>query len=264
MAACQHCQYLKDQACAAHQLAKTMLGRPLPPPPLGACFIPIVEGYLEYLRPGMRVLEVGCGAWDLLRRHCHGVGAHYEGIDAATAHIGRPSIATRLENLADLSFQDDFFDLVVGSQSMEHWPEYGCSLSWGLYQCFRAVKPGGRVFLNVPIHFHGARPFFLGKIEDIRQLLGPFSGQIVLEAWGHPSAPLPPLFPHPGYWRLRRKPAFHLDIQAIKDRPLPQVIRQRGVNHPFLAKLLMYPPSYVAYVALRKMGFFPKMKTSEQ
>ncbi|MBM4293289.1 MAG: class I SAM-dependent methyltransferase [Deltaproteobacteria bacterium] len=263
MAACKQCRYLQDQACAAHPLARSSLGRPLAPPPLGACFIPIVEGYLEYLRPGMRVLEVGCGSWERLRRHCQELGAHYEGIDTAAASFGRPTIATRLENLANLTFPDDSFDLVVGSQSMEHWPEYGCSLSWGLYQCFRVVKPGGRVLLNVPIHFHGARPFFLGERESIRQLLEPFSGQIVLEAWGHPSAPLPPLYPHPGYWRLRHRPAFHLDIQAVKDRALPRVIRRRGLNHQFLAKLLMYPPSYVMYVALRKMGFFPKLEIAE-
>lgn len=259
MPGCSQCRKLVGGQCLAHEEAKGSLGRNLSPPPLGACVIPILEDYLGLIRPGMSVLEVGCGSWDRLKRSCQEVGAHYEGIDTAPVHFGRPTAATRLENLAALSFPEARFDLVIGLQTMEHWPEQGCSLPWGLYQCFRGLKPQGLLLMNVPIHFHGARPFIQGRLDTLRQLLAPFSGRVSFEVWGYPSNPLPPCLPHRGYRPLNHKPAYILDIRALKDRPLPGNYRRRGLSWKIPAKLLNYPLSYTVYCILRKIGIFPKM-----
>ena len=64
------------------------------------------------------------------------MGATYEGIDVAESYFGVPTVATRLMNLADLSYPDNSFDLVVSNQSMEHWGEFGCSLRWGFTKAF--------------------------------------------------------------------------------------------------------------------------------
>lgn len=242
--------------CSAYPNARQILGRDLPPPPLGACLIPIVEGYVELIREDMRVLEIGCGAWDRIRRHCEFVGARYDGIDTEPEYFGKKTVATRLENLSQLSFADDCFDVVIGTQTMEHWAENGCSLRWGLYQCFRVCKPRGIVLMNVPVHFHGTREFMLGKVQTLRTLFAPFSGHVVFHEWGNPSDPIPPAFPFPGYWRLRNRPAYVLDIRAIKDRPLPERCSNRGAVRGRLAQLLHYPPSYNVYRVLRKLGLF--------
>jgi SAM-dependent methyltransferase len=218
-----------------------------------------VQDYLPFIRAGMQVLDVGCGTWPLIRDHCHQVGAHYEAIDVRSEYFGVKTIATRLENLADLSFPDNSFDRVIGNQSMEHWDEHGCSLYWGLYQCFRVCNPQGRVCLNVPIHFHGTQPFLLGHITYLKQLFLPFSTQVSFEVWGHPSQPLPALFPWPGYWMLRDKPAYVLDIQAIKDRPLPSGgYHNQWATQGMLARILHNPVSFLVYRAARKAGFFPR------
>lgn len=244
---------LHNDQCSASEIAKATLGRPPAPPPIGACMIPIVEDYLTMIRPGMRVLDIGCGSWELIRRHCQTIGASYDGIDIASDYFGVKTVATRLENLADLSFPDECFDMVLGNQSMEHWEEYGCTLAWGLYQCFRVCKPGGRVLLNVPFHYHGTAPFLLGRIETLRELFRPYSDRVEFHEWGNPSDPLPPYLPNVGYWRLSGRTAYVVDIHAVKDRPLPAGYSNRGAHTGRLAELMKYPFSFNIYRVLRKL-----------
>lgn len=251
MAQCSDCHMLVDGHCLAAKLAQTELKRPLPPPPLGACVIPIVEDYLSFINGNMRVLDIGCGSWNKIKHHCEKVGAVYEGVDVVAEYFGEKSVATRIENLASLSFPDEYFDIVIGNQSMEHWAENGCTLEWGLYQCFRVCKRGGRVLLNVPIHFHGTRIFMLGNIPAIESLFKAFSNQTELIFWGYPSDPLPSLFPWPGYQPLQKKPAFVLDIQSIKDRPLPTRYSNKGATRGRRAELLNTPVSFLLYSRLR-------------
>jgi SAM-dependent methyltransferase len=261
MPQCSECRMLSDNQCLAYDTAKETLGRPIPPPPLGGCTIPIVEDYLSLIQPGMRILEIGCGTWTLIKQHCNRIGATYEGIDTQAEYFGKPTIATRIENLAELSFPDDSFDLVIGNQTMEHWAEYGCSLEWGLHQCFRACKTGGMVLLNVPIHFHGTRIFMLGELARIEQLFAPFSDQVTLHPWGQKSEPLENLYPYPGYWKLRNHPAYVLDIQAVKDRALPSYSNNRYATRGYLAQLLNYPFSYNIYRVLSRMGLVRFFRT---
>lgn len=216
--------------------------------------IPIVDDYLDCILEGMNVLEIGCGSWTRVRDHCKEVNARYEGIDTQLEYFDKKVIATKYENLADLSYPDESFDVVIGTQSMEHWAEFGCGLGWGLFQCFRACKKGGRVLLNVPIHFHGTRHFLLGEIEKIRALFEPFTDQLTLEEWGNPPDPIPPFQVYPDYWVLRGKHAYMLDIRAVRNKPLP---RSRGNRWAFdgrLGRILNYPLSFSFYLALCKLG----------
>jgi SAM-dependent methyltransferase len=258
---CLDCRMLVKNQCSAYTIAKQVLGRELPPPPLGACMIPIVEDYLRLITKGMSILEIGCGSWDLIKKHCESVGAYYEGIDTEAEHFGNKTVATRIENLAKLSFPDEYFDLVIGNQTMEHWAEYGCTLQWGLYQCFRVCKQNGQVLMNVPIHFHGTWQFILGKLEIIESLFAPFSEKVCFYKWGSPSHPISSLFPHPGYWLLQKKPAYILDIHAVKDRKLPSGYNNHGATSRRFAQLFNYPLSYNVYRVLRKAGLFQQNYT---
>lgn len=258
MPKCLECRMLLENQCSAYTKARETLGRELSPPPLGACMIPIVEDYLQLIKKGMRVLDIGCGSWELIKVHCDNVGANYEGIDTQNDYFGKKTTATQIENLAELSFPNEHFDLVIGNQTMEHWAENGCSLEWGIFQCFRVCKQHGRVLMNVPIHFHGTRTFMLGELENLQSLFALFSGQVSFHKWGYPSNPIPALFPYPGYSVLRDKPAYILDIQAVKDLPLPSGYDNRGASSGRLAQLLNYPVSYNLYRVLRKAGLFPQ------
>jgi SAM-dependent methyltransferase len=245
---------LIDEKCAAHAKNKTTLGRPLPPAPIGACMLPIAEGYAAMIRPGMRVLEIGCGSWDLIKARCEEVGAHYESIDVQMEYYGRAVVATRLENLASLSFPDDAFDLVIGSQSMEHWAEFGCPTVWGLHQCFRVCRREGRVLLNVPFCFHGTKPFLTGDRARLHRLFARFSDDVEIIEWGRPSAPLPDFITYPDYAPLSGRPASIIDIQAVKSRPLPRPPVLRVWPRGRLGQLLNYPLSFNAYRVRRRVG----------
>ena len=252
MPTCRECSYFHpDSGCTAHKRAVEELARPLPPPPLGSCMIPIIEGYLAQIKPCMRILDVGCGTHSAIRSHCQNIGAEYEGIDLSPAYFGTRVVATRIENLIDLSFPNEYFDIVIGNQTMEHWHESGCSLRWGLYQCFRVCKPNGRVHLNVPIHFHGRREFLLGSTNKIERYFEEFSSCFRCEPWGITSLPIRPLVCFPKYFPYLSKPAFVLDIQAKKDKPLPTGVTRGFRATGRLAELWNYPASYNLYRCLR-------------
>lgn len=253
MPGCADCRMLTGSECSAHRIALEVLGRQLPPPPLGACMIPIVEDYTRQITAGMHMLEVGCGSWNALKVHCEKVGAHYEGIDPDSEYFGKETVATRIENLAELSYADETFDRVIGNQTMEHWAEHACSLRWGLYQCFRVCKPNGSVLLNVPFHFHGTKQFMLGRMDTIRELFAPFSSRVTIERWGHPCDPLPECRPRPGVWGLAGRAAYIVDIQAVKDRPLPSGYSNRGASSGRLGMIKNLPWSYLLYVLLQKV-----------
>jgi len=240
MVACADCSQLIDGACAAHAQLAATLGRDLPPAPLGGCVLPIVEQYAALITRGMRVLEIGCGSWSRLRAHCASVGAHWDGIDAVTEYFGSPVVATRVENLAALSFETDRFDVVAGSQSMEHWAEHGCDIDFGLWQCFRVCKPGGRVWMNVPLHFHGTRDFLYGDLDRLRARFAPYTSQLEVERWGHPSTPLPAHDLHTIHPSIIGSPAHILDLRAVKDRPLPRAPDNLGLTGR-RARLLYWP-----------------------
>ena len=148
---CIACAKRDGKRCTAYVEFAKMQTRELPPEPFSGCIIPITERYQRMIKPGHRVLEIGCGAWSPIKDHCQSIGAEYEGIDTEEYYGETKSVATRIENLGALSFLDDSFDFVFGNQTFEHWEEYGCSNSWGLYQCFRVCKKNGIVALNVPI-----------------------------------------------------------------------------------------------------------------
>lgn len=214
--------------------------------------LPIVEGYCDMIKAGMKVLEIGCGVWHPIKDRCEIVGAQYESIDIQEYYFGEKTHATRIENLADLSFEDEMFDMVIGNQSMEHWPQFGCRLQWGLYQCFRVCKPNGLVLMNVPIHFHGVSIFILGRLDELNKLFAPFSSIVKFINWGKPSNPLPDCIPNPRYWRLRGMPAYNLDIQAKKNKHLPSGFGNSFATTGYISQVINFPLSYNFYRVLRK------------
>jgi SAM-dependent methyltransferase len=240
-------------SCKAWALASEELRRPLPPAPLGSCMLPLVQGYLAFIEPGMKVLDIGCGSWSRMKNYCASIGASYEGVDVTDSYFGVPTVATRLENLADLSYPDNQFDFVLSNQSMEHWGEFGCSLHWGLYQCFRVCKLGGRVCLNVPIYFHGTKDFMLGRLDRILAHCLEFTEDVRFEKWGQPSGNIPPYYPFPRYWRQSRHPAYILDIQLRKTRLTAYETRPRFRPTGRLAQLLNFPISFNFYRIFNKL-----------
>lgn len=214
---CQDCTRLKDGKCDAY-LGEWMV---LPVNSVRACVVAISDEYCRLIQPGMRVLEIGCGTWSPIQQHCAQHGVAWEGIDASDMYFGERTIATRIESVEALSFEDESFDLVIGNQTLEHWNEFGCKPEAGLWQCFRVCKVGGRVLMNVPIHFHGSRIFVEGDLTAIEALFRPFSSEVKMEPWRRRSAPLPEVNLLPGYRHPGVPVSYTLDVRATRETGLP-------------------------------------------
>ncbi len=120
-----------------------------------ARFMPRVFELAGELKPGLRVLDVGCGngftCGEFLRRGCRVVGIDLSEQGIAQARRAHP--AGRFELLAAddrvlENLGEEPFDLVVSTEVVEHLyapRDYARG-------CFKALKPGGRFICTTPYH----------------------------------------------------------------------------------------------------------------
>jgi len=114
------------------------------------------------LKPGARVLDLGCGEG----RHAHGLYMH-GGLEIIGVDLDEASLAKAEDGLsllpkpADpdatkvtfetgdataLRFADDHFDAIICSEVLEHLPDYDAAL----LEMRRILKPDGRLCVSVP------------------------------------------------------------------------------------------------------------------
>lgn len=106
------------------------------------------------LRPGEKVLDVGCGGGSFACEAAKFVGSSgsVAGIDisedqitAAQALCGsQPNVEFRVANALDLPYSDDLFDVVYAYSSLEYVPEIDTALS----EIKRVLKPGGQLLIQ--------------------------------------------------------------------------------------------------------------------
>ncbi len=107
------------------------------------------------INKGDRILDAGCGFGVLSKavdnkirkeeipnteRHAFDISAD---MLAAFEKIGLDNIELRRLDVRELSYDDDYFDLVVTSAMLEYVPD----INQGLTSLKRCLKPGGRIFL---------------------------------------------------------------------------------------------------------------------
>jgi SAM-dependent methyltransferase len=112
------------------------------------------EAFLKGLRPGDRVLDVGCGNNSPARAKLCASAVHYTGLDigdynqrvesirSADAYI----VTSRADFASTIEASVDSFDAVVSSHNLEHCDEPERVLS---AMC-AALKKGGRLYLSFP------------------------------------------------------------------------------------------------------------------
>ena len=119
---------------------------------------------LKYLglKPGDRVLDLGCGEG----RHVHGLyqmdGLHIHGVDLHEPSLKKAqegldflkkppeeetgSVQLETGDATALRFEDDTFDAIICSEVLEHLPDYQAALA----EMRRVLKPTGKLCITVP------------------------------------------------------------------------------------------------------------------
>ena len=98
----------------------------------------------SHLKPGMTVLELGCGAGYFTQELARS-GADIVAIDVspellemARANCSAPNVHFQIENAYELSYGDAVFDSVVGSSVLHH-----LEIERALRDIYRVLKPDG-------------------------------------------------------------------------------------------------------------------------
>ena len=110
-----------------------------------------VQMLSSHLRPGMTILEIGCGTGYFTReltRH----GADIVAIDVspdlleiAKAKYSAPNVRYEIQNACALTYADAMFDSVVGSSILHH-----LEIEEALREIYRVLKPGGTIYFTEP------------------------------------------------------------------------------------------------------------------
>jgi len=138
------------------------------------------------------VLEVGGGHWPYPRRTLRAIPeCKYFGIDPKWANCAR--IGGYKGTASHIPFEDNFFDMILAFETMEHWAEYKESPEMGLKEIHRVLKPNGGICITVPIHLHGAKEFIMGDLITIKSYFSTGLWKDVrYEEWRKDYEPLPP------------------------------------------------------------------------
>jgi len=139
------------------------------------------------LRPGLSLLDVGCGPGVLLRALAASTsGVRAAGLDAGMERLLQaraaptPALLMRSDALR-LPFRDSAFDRVLGAEVLEHLPDDTTALR----ELHRVLAPGGLLALSVP---HEDYPLLWDPINRLWTALGgaPFRTGPLVGIWtGH-------------------------------------------------------------------------------
>ena len=105
----------------------------------------------NHLKPGMTVLELGCGTGYFTRELARS-GADVVAIDVspelleiAKANSSAANVQYQIQNAYALSYSERVFDSVVGSSVLHH-----LEIKEALRDIYRVLKPGGTIYFTEP------------------------------------------------------------------------------------------------------------------
>lgn len=121
-----------------------------------------------------KVLEIGFGATHDVEKLVNGTGTlEWFGIDPKWNDHPERNIFKG--SACKIPFRQEYFDIVLASNSMEHWAEFGEGIDDGLKEILRVLKPHGIFVCIVPMHSHGSRIFKFNRIGKVLAKFNPFN-----------------------------------------------------------------------------------------
>ena len=104
---------------------------------------------------GWKILDAGCGEGHLLEKMGHKNSYnHYYGLDLTTIALDKarqrcPGAQFKAGQIKQMDWEDNFFDFISCTETLEHIKEYPASLQ----ELKRVLKPGGKLLITFPNEF---------------------------------------------------------------------------------------------------------------
>ena len=154
-----------------------------------------------HLRPGINVLELGCGTGSFTRELARS-GADVVAIDVspelleiAKVDCSAANVRYEIQNAYELSYPDAIFDSVVGSSVLHH-----LEIEDALREIYRVLKPSGAIYFTEP-NMLNPQIAIQKNIPWIKEKLGDSPDETAFFRW-----PLRRLLEQTGYREIRIDP----------------------------------------------------------
>jgi arsenite methyltransferase len=149
---------------------------------------------LMELRPGDRVLDLGCGAGWATRILAHAVeggeqgSGQVVGLDVSDEMIRRARATSRdIENIlyvwgsaTEIPWEEDYFEKVLSIESFYYYPDQDAALD----ELFRVMAPGGSLCIDQPLQRQSVFAALGGRVEcACPRALGAGICGIAAQAW---------------------------------------------------------------------------------
>jgi len=111
------------------------------------------------------ILEIGCGTQEKggsIKAIVEANGCRWVGIDILATNL-----TTNVCSVEKMPFVKESFDVIIGSQTIEHWKRPGKALR----QIRQVLRPDGIVSLTAPVHLHGHKNFVSGNFDVIQKMI---------------------------------------------------------------------------------------------
>jgi SAM-dependent methyltransferase len=181
----------------------------------------------SHLKPGMTVLELGCGTGYFTQELARS-GADVVAIDVspelleiARSNCSAPNVRYQIENAYALSYPEAVFDSVVGSSVLHH-----LEIAAAIRNIYRALKPGGTIYFTEP-NMLNPQIAIQKNVPLIKQKLGDSPDETAFFRW-----PLRRLLEQTGYRDVRIDPFDFLHPKT----PVPLINRVNALSR-FLEKV---------------------------
>jgi 2-polyprenyl-3-methyl-5-hydroxy-6-metoxy-1,4-benzoquinol methylase len=170
----------------------------------------------SHLKPGMTVLELGCGTGyftpELARSGADVVAIDVspELLEIARANCSARNVQYQIQNASSLSYSEAVFDSVVGSSVLHH-----LEIEDALCDIYRVLKPAGTIYFTEP-NMLNPQIAIQKNIPWIKQKLGDSPDETAFFRW-----PLRRLLEQTGYRNVRIDPFDFLHPKT----PVPLIDR---------------------------------------
>lgn len=155
----------------------------------------------SHLKPGMTVLELGCGTGSFTRELARS-GADIVAIDVspelleiAKANCFAPNVRYEIQNACALNYPDSVFDSVVGSSVLHH-----LGIEEAVREIYRVLKRGGTIYFTEP-NMLNPQIAIQKNVPWVKRKLGDSPDETAFFRW-----PLRQLLQRTGFCDVRIKP----------------------------------------------------------